>query len=205
MRRRAGRCSAARAHRAAIASSTAAPCQLLQSRRGAPSPKIASATLATRPQPPSAFNTSLFQLIRSDVNLLHQLQSPRLRTPSLSPDGYIRLSIASLGSVPLQHLYSAVDGNFLEELHEQTVPARSAGFCEWQSATAPEISIGWGWFVHDRTDRLLLAPDGVRSNIMLIDAVGYDLDNVKSAHLFYTWLSMFDWTDTVNDAIRNQI
>jgi hypothetical protein len=125
--------------------------------------------------------------------------------PSMSPDGYIRLSLASLGTLPWLHLYSAVDDHFLEELHEQTVPARTAGFCEWKSATAPEISIGWGWFVHDETDRLFLAPDGVRSNVMLIDSVGYDLDAMKTSHLFYTWLNIFEWTETVNNAIRNQI
>jgi hypothetical protein len=125
--------------------------------------------------------------------------------PAISPDGYIRLSLASLCTAPLLHLFSTVDHHFLEELQEQTVPARSAGFCEWKSATAPEISMGWGWFIHDELERLFLAPDAVRSNVMLIDALGYDLGAAKTSNLFCTWLNIFEWQETVNNALGNPL
>jgi hypothetical protein len=123
----------------------------------------------------------------------------------MSPDGYIRLSLAALSSAPLVHLFSTVDHHFLQELLEQAVPARSAGFSEWKTATAPEISIGWGWFVHDKLGRLFLAPDGIRSNVMLIDALGYDLGAVKTSNLFCTWLSIFEWKETVNNALGHPL
>jgi hypothetical protein len=119
-----------------------------------------------------------------------------------SPDGYIRLSLAGVWAVPLLHLFSEIDDDFLEELRRQTVPARSAGFSEWKSDTIPAISLGWGWYVHSRSDRICLAPDGVRSNVMLIDTLGYDLGARKTSNLFCSWLSDFDWQHMVSTTLH---
>jgi hypothetical protein len=121
----------------------------------------------------------------------------------MSPDGYIRLPLASISSLPLRHLFSEPDDGFLEELRMQTIPARAAGFSEWKSETSPAISIGWGWFILGHSDRLLLAPDGVRSNVMLIDARGYDLGASATSRLFCSWLGAFDWQNVVSAALRD--
>lgn len=125
------------------------------------------------------------------------------RTPVISPDGYIRLPLASLDALSFEHLYSERDESFLDELKGQTIPACSAGFCEWKSNGTPAISLGWGWFIHCQTERMMLAPDGVRSNVMLIDARGYDLGAEKTSNLFCTWLGTFEWQDMVGKAIRS--
>jgi hypothetical protein len=124
------------------------------------------------------------------------------QTHKVSPDGYIRISLASMCTVPFLHLFSEFDYDFLEELLGQTVPAHSAGFSEWRSATFPAISVGWGWFIHSRSHRLCVAPDGVRSNVMLIDALGYDLGAAKTSNLFSTWLNDFEWQHTVSEALH---
>lgn len=123
----------------------------------------------------------------------------------MSPDGYIRLPLASLHSLSFEHLFSESDADFLQELKAQTIPARSAGFSEWKSNTSPAISLGWGWFIDHRSDRMLLAPDGVRSNVMLIDAYGYDLGPMKTSSLLCTWLSAFEWQGTVSMALRDTL
>lgn len=140
-----------------------------------------------------------------DTNLHTNPHSRTLehRAPSLSPDGYIRLPLASLNRLPFVHLYSDSDPDFLDELRAQTVPARSAGFSEWKSDTSPAISVGWGWFIHSQNERMLLAPDGVRSNVMLIDAHGYDLGPAKTSSLFCTWLASFNWQGDVSLALRD--
>jgi Domain of unknown function (DUF4902) len=122
--------------------------------------------------------------------------------PTFSPDGYIRLSLTKLSMLPFIHLASDNDLDFLAELKEQTVPAKAAGFSEWKSDTNPAISIGWGWFIHNKSDHIYLAPDGVRSNVMLTDVYGYDLGQKTTSNLFDTWLSLFDWQNTVNDALH---
>lgn len=83
----------------------------------------------------------------------------------------------------------------------QTIPAQSAGFSEWKTDTIPAISLSWGWFIDNRSSRLLLAPDGVRSNVMLVDALGYDLGPIRTSSLFCTWLSAFDWQRPVSIAL----
>jgi hypothetical protein len=124
------------------------------------------------------------------------------RAPAVSPDGYIRLSLVNLTSLSFLHLFSETDYGLLEELRRQTVPARSAGFSEWKSDTSPAVSIGWGWFIHSRSDRMFLAPEEVRSNVMLIDALGYDLGPLKTSNLFCAWLNDFEWQHAVSDALH---
>jgi hypothetical protein len=133
---------------------------------------------------------------------IHLNQRPiESRAPALSVDGYVRLPLASLSALPFVHLFSESDDEFLEELRVQTVPARSAGFSEWKSNTDPAISLGWGWFIHEESDTLVLAPDGVRSNVMLVDTQGYDLGPTRTSHLFCTWLNTFRWQDMVDLAL----
>lgn len=125
------------------------------------------------------------------------------RAPALSPDGYIRMPLAGLNRLTFIHLYSDSDAEFLDELRAQTVPARSAGFSEWKSESQPSVSLGWGWFIHSPSERLMLAPDGVRSNVMLIDSHGYDLGPMKTSSLFCTWLATFNWQGDVSLALRD--
>lgn len=120
---------------------------------------------------------------------------------TLSPDGYIRLPLTSLNKLSFIHLFSGRDDAFLAELKAQTVPARLAGFSEWKSDTNPAVSLGWGWFIHDESDLMMLAPDSVRSNVMLLDAWGGDLGAMRTSELFCSWLNVFPWQDVVNMAL----
>jgi len=139
------------------------------------------------------------------VDIHIQPQTIAAPVPSLSPDGYIRLRLASLNEISFVHLFSESDSGFLQELRSQTIPARCAGFSEWKSDDYPAISLGWGWFIHSDSDRMLLAPDGIRSNVMFIDTHGYDLGPQKTSSLFGIWLNAFDWQPTVTMALENSI
>jgi len=125
--------------------------------------------------------------------------------PSLSHDGYIRMRLAHLNTLSFVHLYSESDAGFLYELHNQTVPARAAGFSEWTSDSTPAVSIGWAWFIDQASDRMLLAPEDVRSNLMLIDLHGYDLGPRMTATLLFAWLSGFDWQSEVSAAVHDTL
>lgn len=120
---------------------------------------------------------------------------------TVSHDGYIRMSLKALTELPFTHLTSDLDSSILEDLKLQTVPAQQAGFSEWYCDTTPAISLGWSWFVHNRTKRLLPAPEAIRSNVMLIDARGYDLGKIATSFLFTTWLALHDWQHAVVDTV----
>lgn len=121
--------------------------------------------------------------------------------PNLSPDGYIRLPLADFLEFSFLHFYSESDADFLQELRIKTIPARLAGFTEWKSESNPAISIGWAWFIREQSDTILLAPDRVRSNLMLRDAQGYDLGPQNTAELLSAWLNIFNWKDTVKISV----
>ena len=127
------------------------------------------------------------------------LHSRLLNVPVLmiSPDGYIRLSIDDLTALPFSHLGSWSDPEFQDELSAQSIPSRVAGFSECRSDTTPAVSLGWGWYVHSQSNCLLLAPDAVRSNVMLIDKFGYDLGNLVTSGILNTWFALFDWQSWV--------
>lgn len=104
--------------------------------------------------------------------------------------------------MPFLHLGSENDPDFCEELQAQAIPSRLAGFSECRSDTTPAISLGWGWYVHGGTNSLMLAPEPVRSNVMLIDKYGYDLGNVATAGVLSAWFALFDWQAWLADLLE---
>lgn len=124
------------------------------------------------------------------------------RTPRMSPDGYIRLPLGSLASLPFVHLFSHSDTEFLEDLRDTAIAVRAAGYSEWKSETRPDISLAWGWFIQEQSGQILLAPGGVRSNLMLIDTAGYDVGPIRTSSLLHAWVQTFEWQGTVKSALH---
>jgi hypothetical protein len=124
-----------------------------------------------------------------------------MQIPAISRDGYIRLSLEHLSQLPFMHLASDIDATILQDLQHQAVPALAAGYSEWISNTTPAISLGWSWFIHRRSHKLLPAPEAVRSNVMLVDVHGYDLGSTTTSFLFTTWLAMHDWQHAVTASL----
>lgn len=122
--------------------------------------------------------------------------------PVTSLDGYIRISIKNLNALPFVHLFSEADAHFQHELLDQLIPAKKAGFCECRSDTVPAISLGWGWYLHSQSNRLLVAPEEVRSNVMLIDQHGYDIGAPMTSGLLSAWLTVFDWQAWVRTTLH---
>lgn len=120
-----------------------------------------------------------------------------------TPDGYVRMRLAELQPIRFEHLFSYRDPALLAELLALGMPARLAGFTEWTSVSTPAVSLAWGWYVASRSRAVLLAPDGVRSNLMLIDARGYDLGPKRTSELLHAWLHSLPWRSDVAVAIRN--
>ncbi|WP_338844956.1 DUF4902 domain-containing protein [Massilia sp. W12] len=121
----------------------------------------------------------------------------------LSPDGYIRLSFSTFSSLPFVHLFTGCDPDLQDELQEQTILAESAGFSECVSTTTPSISLGWTWYRHGESNCLLLAPEPVRSNVMIVDMHGYDVGQATTSDLISHWLQYCDWQTMVRLALQS--
>ena len=120
----------------------------------------------------------------------------------ISPDGYIRLSFPSFSLLPFVHVFTERDANLQYELLEQTIFAELAGFSECISTTTPSISFGWAWYVQSESNSLQLAPEPVRSNVMIVDMQGYDVGVATTSELILQWLQYCDWQAMVKLALR---
>lgn len=106
-----------------------------------------------------------------------------------SHDGYIRLTHQKLMELEFQEAMTWEDPNLHFELKCDGIPASSAGYCEWIAPVGnAQASIGWAWFCAGSTKKTG-APNGISSNIMLVDASGYDLGPQMTCEHLGEWIS----------------
>ncbi len=114
-----------------------------------------------------------------------------------APDGYIRLTYAAFCALPMRSHLAWQDGELLNELREQGVQAKVAGYCEWVSRVPNiPVSIGWAWFISESGADVGLAPGGVSCNLMLCTEHGCDLGANTTAELLTRWLASMPWKHT---------
>jgi len=111
----------------------------------------------------------------------------------VSADGYVRLPLSSLMALSFTHRIAWRDDDLLNELREENVPALEAGYCEWVTADAHQVSLGWAWFTVCASGTTLLAPGGISSNVMLIDAKSRDMGANQTDSLLRAWLASVEW------------
>lgn len=126
-------------------------------------------------------------------------------------DGLLRLSIDELLSLPIHHLVSGVDTEFsgsappaIRECGRETV---ISGYTEWVSLSSPVVSIGWDWqlqllFAHTpfRWVRFGLP----RTNVMLVNAAGWDSPWTKNLELLSTVVDALPWESSLVRAVGLQ-
>ena len=110
-----------------------------------------------------------------------------------SADGYVRLPLSSLMALSFTHRVAWLDNELLNELRAENVPALEAGYCEWNTADAQQVSLGWAWFTVCANGVTLLAPGGISSNVMLIDAKSRDMGANQTESLLRAWLASLEW------------
>ena len=112
---------------------------------------------------------------------------------TVSPDGYVRMAFSSLTAIRFEHRLAWLDDELLQELLEENVPALKAGYCEWNTAQAQQISLGWAWFTVCANGAACLAPGGISSNVMFVDAKCRDMGAQQTDALLRGWLASLQW------------
>ena len=131
-----------------------------------------------------------------------------MRHPSTTPsasyvDGYVRLQESALAALQFVHVDSALDSGLLAELRTEGVDANSAGYTEWhhaRSASTPQITLGWDWYVDRASGALLVAWGDIRSNVMCTDPRGLDLGMAYTAQALLRRVAGLNWPNTVAQA-----
>lgn len=93
-------------------------------------------------------------------------------------DGYVRVPEHTLSKLKLVHLSSGIDDGLLAELRDDAINARSAGYTEWHSASGrgnAHLCVGWDWYLDGASGAFLIAGGDVRSNMMGVDRLGFDI------------------------------
>jgi hypothetical protein len=117
-----------------------------------------------------------------------------------SPDGFVRLTLDDVLSVPFKHLLSGLD--------EDAAPlpcgtsTTISGYTEWISDTQPKITVGWDWIV---------APDGSgsywrriglpRSNLLLVDTARNDYAWDRNLVVLATVVDAIPWQEQARTAV----
>ncbi len=124
---------------------------------------------------------------------------------TLSEDGYVRLTLATLQKTPLVHLLSGLDEDEPGPLQPGAGTSEISGYTEWVSSTIPVITIGWDWrlvVVQGQHRCIRMSPP--RSNLMLLDDQQCDLGQTQSAALLEIAIDALGWQDEIIKAINNR-
>jgi hypothetical protein len=137
----------------------------------------------------------------------HWASRGELASLAVSPDGYVRLTVAAFRGIRLAHLLSELDAD------ANPPPSSASGAClasikgytEWSSQTKPALSLGWDWSIATGGGQVRYQRDGeVRSNVMLVDARRRDLGALATAILLCVAIDILDWETTVDHFISNR-
>lgn len=108
-----------------------------------------------------------------------------------SHDYRIRVTCDDLASLRLRHLCTTEDlGSWGEMLPSPT----RAGSTEWHGEFAGRpVSVGWEWIQKDGGGLQALMDVPPRTNLMIIDAKGYDLPESEFVDALWCFLRQLAW------------
>lgn len=110
---------------------------------------------------------------------------------------YVRLKAADLDMVELKHLYSETLGSTHSNL--------PMGVTEWTGLHGKNLlSLAWDW-VYLNDGMICMPGDGViRTNIMLVDASGYDSGPVATDQACISKIATVDWQETLHEMLHSR-
>ncbi len=123
-----------------------------------------------------------------------------------SHDYRVRLRAAALFTIVFEHVSTLQDFTVLDDAQPAHRSACSAGITEWQGRAAGRlVSLGWDWLrLHDGA----LVADctvPVRSNLMLIDARGYDLSLQECDAVLWQFIRAMPWQARAAQALQAEL
>lgn len=123
---------------------------------------------------------------------------------TLSADGHVRLTLATLLDLRLIHLISGLDDENLPAPRQGATLSTISGYTEWVTQTKPVVTIGWDWSLDTLRGQELVREGEPRSNVMLLDCHGRDLGAEKTSLLLEAAVDSFQWQDVVQHTINER-
>ncbi|MGO3130285.1 MAG: DUF4902 domain-containing protein [Alcaligenes sp.] len=124
--------------------------------------------------------------------------------PAVMHDGFLRIPLDELLSIPLAHLVSGLDEEEPHDLQRCGAVTSIEGYTEWVSEdTQTPISLGWDW----RLDRLgngevtCVRVGLPRSNVMLVDGSNQDYGWDRNLRALASVVDALSWSEQTRSAV----
>lgn len=117
---------------------------------------------------------------------------------SLSDDGFVRLTLGSLMSLPLVHSVSGLDEEDAQVQPEEAAPTTVSGYTEWLGPGDHVVTLGWDWhLVVVNSGLRCVRVNQPRSNLMLVDVNSRDFGLQKTRMLLEAVIDSFSWQEEI--------
>lgn len=121
-------------------------------------------------------------------------------TPHID-DGFVRVSLDTMLSLPMRHLMSGLDEDTLAQRRCGT-PTSISGYMEWVGTSIPHISLGWDWRLEIVNGVMRYVRVGLpRSNVMLIDDRHFDYGWQRNLQALATVVDALQWRERASRLI----
>jgi hypothetical protein len=124
-----------------------------------------------------------------------------MRAMSTLHDGFVRLTLDDVLSVPFRHLVSGLDSAHATSCGTSTT---ISGYTEWVSATHPTITVGWDWVIAAEGGGAWRRVGLPRSNLMLVDPARRDYAWDRNLAVLATVVDAIPWQDEARCAISQR-
>jgi len=118
-------------------------------------------------------------------------------------DGFVRLTLDEVLSLPLTHLVSGLD----EHGDEAGCGGATtiSGYTEWVSRGGLAVTVGWDWVLYTAGDHLRWRRVGLpRSNLLLVDPTRHDYPWERNLSALATVVDAMPWQEQARSAITTR-
>lgn len=113
------------------------------------------------------------------------------------------MAVDALLSIPLRHLVTGLHEHSPRDVLALCGRATDwAGYTEWVSDCAPRVSLGWDWSLRCPDDvPLFVRASPPKTNVMLLDEDGLDMDWARNTDVLATVVQSLDWEHWIDRAL----
>jgi hypothetical protein len=112
-------------------------------------------------------------------------------------DGFLRMTLEDVLSLPFIHLTSGIDEHFDDSIDKCGSRTIISGYTEWIAANAA-VTVGWDWII-EAEQWIRVGPP--RSNVLLVDRTDHAYDWAKNEAVLSTVVDAIPWQEQASAAI----
>lgn len=115
-----------------------------------------------------------------------------------SEDGFVRLTLGTLMTLPLVHSVSGLDEDDAVEQPQEAAPTTVSGYTEWLGPGDHVVTLGWDWhLVVVNSGLRCVRVNQPRSNLMLVDVNRHDFGLQKTRVMLEAVIDSFSWQEEI--------